>query len=71
MENQNYDFPVFATQRGGLVREVGHKKVFVEIPPSSDFKVGDLMPEEWITLPANEKFSAFSLELGRFAHWLG
>ena len=49
-----YDFPVFAAQGGGLVVEVYKKKVFLEVPPSSPFKVGDFMPEEWVTLPVGD-----------------
>ena len=53
----NYDFPVYRTQGGGLVKEVDGKLVWVETPTSSAFarmKIGDEMPEEWDIAPGNE-----------------
>ena len=50
----NYSFPVWGTQGGGLVREVGGKFIFVEAPPESmGLTVGDEMPEQWDRIPAN------------------
>ena len=54
MSNE-YSFPVYGTQGGGLVQEVGKNcYVWVEPPDGFDFKEGDLMPEEWGIAPANE-----------------
>lgn len=49
-----YDFPVWGTQGGGLVKQEGDHYVFVE-PPSDfpDIKVGDKMPPEWGLAAAN------------------
>ena len=49
----NYDFPVFGTQGGGLVREVNGKYIFVEKPQCPGLDVGDEMPDEWGIAPAN------------------
>ena len=54
---QEYDFPVYRTQGGGLVKEVDGKLVWVETPNSPAFaymNVGDEMPEDWDITPANE-----------------
>ena len=51
------DFPIFSTNGGGLVRQVGKTDtyVFVEEPdPSTNLHVGDTMPEEWGLAPANQ-----------------
>ena len=51
-----YLFPVWGTQGGGLVREVGKSGVyhFVEAPDASmNLTVGDPMPAEWGIAPAN------------------
>lgn len=55
-DNQlEYNFPVYGTQGGGLVREVGEKFIFVEAPPDfQNLTVGSEMPDEWGTVPANE-----------------
>lgn len=49
-----YDFPVWTTQGGGLVRYVGAKYVFVE-PPGGfpEITVGSEMHPEWDLIPAN------------------
>lgn len=57
-DEKSYDFPVFGTQGGGLVREVraasGYEYYFVEAPKQCPmFRVGDRMPEEWGVTPAN------------------
>lgn len=54
-----YNFPVFGTQGGGLVREIktdsGYKYIFVEAPPEGmGLGVGDFKPEEWDIIPANK-----------------
>ena len=53
---ESYNFPVFATQGGGLVREIStnpYRYEFVEKPDCSGLNVGDRMPEEWGIMPAN------------------
>jgi hypothetical protein len=55
---REYNFPVWATQGGGLVREVSrnpYRYIFVEAPPKGmGLSVGDFMPEEWDLIPANK-----------------
>lgn len=55
MESE-YDFPVFGTQGGGLVREVGRNQyIFVEAPPAGmGLGIGDHMPEQWSIIAAND-----------------
>lgn len=52
-----YNFPVFATQGGGLVREIktdkGYTYIFVEKPDCPGLDVGDTMPEQWGIIAAN------------------
>ncbi len=52
---KRYDFPVWTTQGGGLVRWDGSSFVFVEPPTSPGllFSVGDRMPDQWSVFPAN------------------
>ena len=54
-----YNFPIFATQGGGLVREVSQNPylyVFVEAPPQGmGLNVGDFMPEMWDIIPVNNR----------------
>jgi hypothetical protein len=52
MEGQ-YDYPVWGTQGGGLVREVNSTYIFVEKPDCPGFNIGDEMPKEWDLIPAN------------------
>lgn len=57
---KTYNFPVFGTQGGGLVREIktteGYKYIFVEAPPQGmGLGVGDFMPEMWEIIPANKQ----------------
>ncbi len=55
-QETEYSFPVFDTQGGGLVREVGEGTfIFVEKPSCPGFEVGDIMPEEWGLAPGNDK----------------
>lgn len=54
-----YPFPVYGTQGGGIARYregSGYTHLeWVEVPRHfPDFKVGDLVPEEWGTTPANQ-----------------
>lgn len=50
---KTYNFPVWGTQGGGLVREVQGKHIFVEEPDCPALNIGDEMPEEWDVVPAN------------------
>lgn len=51
----DYNFPVYATQGGGLVREVKGSYIFVEPPPDfPGLTVGSEMHKEWGLIPANE-----------------
>ena len=51
---RTYNYPVWRTQGGGLVREVGGKYIFVEKPLKfHNLNVGDEMPAEWSTLAEN------------------
>lgn len=56
---KEYPFAVFATQGGGLVREVKTDKgfiyIFVEAPDCPGLGVGDFMPEEWGIVAANRQ----------------
>ena len=56
---REYNFPVFGTQGGGLVREIktteGYKYIFVEKPDCPGLDVGDFMPEEWGIASANQQ----------------
>lgn len=58
-DQKTYNFPVFGTQGGGLVRELktqkGYKYIFVEAPDCPGLGVGDFMPEEWDIIPANRQ----------------
>ncbi len=51
---REYRYPVWGTQGGGLVREVGGKFIFVEKPDCPGLDVGDEMPAEWGIASANE-----------------
>jgi hypothetical protein len=47
---------VFATQGGGLVREVApNKYIFVEDSGIPGCGVGDYKPDEWDIIPANDQ----------------
>ena len=59
-QEKKYNFPVFGTQGGGLVRELktqnGYEYIFVEPPPEGmGLDVGDFMPKEWGIIPANQQ----------------
>jgi hypothetical protein len=50
-----YNFPVYATQGGGVARYVGDTCIFVEAPPDCmGLSIGDPVPREWSTCAANE-----------------
>jgi hypothetical protein len=51
---QEYNFPVYGTQGGGLVRRSGDHYVFVEVPNWGNFNIGDTMPDEWGIASANQ-----------------
>ena len=51
--SRTYDYPVWGTQGGGLVRYVGGTCIFVEKPNCPGLDVGDKMPEAWGVIPAN------------------
>jgi hypothetical protein len=55
LSTKSYDYPVYGTQGGGLVRSVGQTYIFVEKPDCPGLDVGDKMPEEWGVIPANEQ----------------
>ncbi len=55
LSTKRYDYPVYGTQGGGLVRSVGQTYIFVEKPDCPGLDVGDEMPEEWGIIPANEQ----------------
>lgn len=46
-----YNFQVYATQGGGLAREIEGVFVFVEVPKWGNWTVGDVVPEEWDIVP--------------------
>ncbi len=54
-----YNFPVFATQGGGLARQVGDSDtfIFVEASDCPGLGVGDFVPKEWDLIPANRAAS--------------
>jgi hypothetical protein len=58
-QEKTYNFPVFGTQGGGLVREIktteGYKYIFVEKPDCPGLDVGDFMPEQWGIIAANQQ----------------
>jgi hypothetical protein len=53
---KDYDYPVYATQGGGLATFRGRDTlIFVEAPPAGmGLDVGDEVPHEWDYQPANE-----------------
>ena len=54
MTAEQYNFPVYGTQGGGLARDVNGILVFVEKPDGCpELGVGDEVPCEWDIQPAN------------------
>ena len=53
-----YNFPVWATQGGGLAREAGRENpgvyIFVTDPGIPGLRVGGVVPEDWDLQPANK-----------------
>jgi hypothetical protein len=55
MTTENYKFPVYGTQGGGLARRSGVTFIFVEPPENfPDIKAGDEVDDMWDLAPANE-----------------
>ena len=54
MSEKTYNFPVWGTQGGGLVRKVGESYIFVEGPTCPGLSVGSELPKEWDLIPAND-----------------
>lgn len=52
--SKQYNFPVYGTQGGGLVREVNGAFIFIEKPDCPGLDVGDVMPQEWGIVAAND-----------------
>ena len=53
---RQYNYPVWGTQGGGLVREVNGRYIFVEKPAlGTGLDIGDDLPDQWDLIPANEK----------------
>lgn len=50
---RDFDYPVYGTQGGGLVREVNGVYIFVEKPNVPGLGVGDTMPDQWGLILAN------------------
>jgi len=53
-EADRYNYPVWGTQGGGIVRESGSGYIFVTKPNCPGLDVGDTMPDEWGLIPAND-----------------
>ena len=51
----DYPFPVWGTQGGGLVRLIDGKYIFVEAPDCPGLYVGDELPELWSIASANRR----------------
>ncbi len=49
-----FDYAVWGTQGGGLVRQVGNSFIFVTAPNCPGLKAGDTMPEDWGIAAANQ-----------------
>ena len=65
MERQ-YKYQVWGTQGGGLVREINGIYIFVKKPDCPGLDIGDEMPREWDTAPANNHARA-QMEEDEFA----
>lgn len=50
---EEYNFAVFATQGGGLVRRVEDTFIFAEKPNCPGLDVGNELPAEWSIVPVN------------------
>ncbi len=58
---EDYRYPVYATQGGGLARCVNGTWIFVTDPKCPGLGVGDDVPAEWDVAPANQ----LAIEEGR------
>lgn len=52
---EEYNFPVYGTQGGGLARRDGDKFIFLTKPNCPGLDVGDEVPKEWDLAAANSK----------------
>lgn len=52
---RGFNYPVWGTQGGGLVRETDGMYIFVSKPDCPGLDVGDEMPEDWSIVPANRR----------------
>lgn len=60
---KQYDFPVYGTQCGGLVKFNVKCFIFVEKPCCPGYEIGDVMPDNWgITEMANPKYDCESTD---------
>lgn len=62
---EQYNFPVFGTQGGGLARREGSRYVFITKPDCPGLDVGDEVPKEWDLAAANKPAREETLD--RFA----
>ena len=60
---EQYNFPVYITQCGGLARRVGETHIFITKPNCPGLGVGDEVPKEWGLAAANEKARGEALDL--------
>lgn len=51
----DYSFPVFKTNNNGLARIAGDKIIFIKPPAGGDYKIGDIVPENWNMKPINDE----------------
>ncbi len=52
---EEYPFPVYSTQHGGLVHRVDNDYVFVSEPSAqTGLQIGESMPRYWDITPAND-----------------
>ncbi len=57
--DKKYDFAVWGTNGGGLVREAGSDNlgvyIFITDPGVEGLRVGSAMPDQWSIAPANKR----------------
>ena len=65
---EGYDYPVWGTQGGGLVKKTRSGVfVFIEAPTNvANVSVGDEMPRSWGTFPANTSARNYDRDQARF-----
>ncbi len=54
MSIEDYNFPVFGAQGGGLAREVNGIMIFITDPGCPGLTVGSKVPKKWGIVPAND-----------------